>query len=69
MRGGIIVYTEYQSVCPIVGMSPPWTQRREEQHSPGEWVVEPNLDDCKKAWHSVYSVAEREEDGEIKKMM
>ncbi len=57
-RRWIIVYLEYQSVCPIVGIEPPhplprkrvclrpWTQRREKQHSlAGEGAWGPNSDD------------------------
>jgi hypothetical protein len=59
-RKGIVVYLEYQSVCPFVGIGsphplphklvclPPRTQRGEEQHSlAGEGVVRPNSDDWK----------------------
>ncbi len=57
---GIIVYIDYQSVCPFVGTGspnplprkrvylPPWTQRGEEQHTLADEGVEgPNLDDWK----------------------
>ncbi len=55
---GIIVYIEYQSVCPFVGIGSshplpckrlclhPWTQGGEEQHSlAGEGVGGPYCDD------------------------
>ncbi len=60
---------EYQSVCPFVGIGylrpnsrkrvclPPWTQKREVQHSlGGEGVVGGGNSNDWKAWHSVYSV-------------
>ncbi len=70
-RRGIIVYIEYQSGCPFVGIGsphplprtrvciPPWNHRGEEQHSlAGERLGGTQFGQLhgKKAWHSVYSV-------------
>ncbi len=65
-RRGIIVYLEYQSVCPFVeigshyplplagGCLPPWNQKREDQHStvPRGWG-DPVRTTVNKSWHSV----------------
>jgi hypothetical protein len=66
---GIMVYMEYKSVCPFVGIrfplppasvSPPGTQRSEEQHSlAGEGLEDPIPTTGKKAWHSVLQFCER----------